>query len=236
MCDPLTIAGVALSGASIIANQNAASQAARARDNAMMAEADRQRGLREEASAISDTSRERYTGFGQQQADTSQRLGDYFSTNTGQGAAAEPPTAVGAGEGNIAVNNEIARQMSKAKQYGAQQNQALGELRAFGDTLGGIGVQQARDAGNVAQLGGFKRASADLLPSELAAANNKGAGARMLGDVLQLGGMVTTGAGLAGKGPTFGDLFNKPSAGALHTARSTGVSNAPGAFGFFSPF
>jgi hypothetical protein len=236
MCDPLTIAGVALSGASMLANQQAAARVNKARDNAMVAEADRQRALREEAGAISDTSRERYTNFGQQQGETSQRLGDYFAANTNRGAAAEQPMASGAGEGNVAVNNEIGRQVDKAKKYGAQQNQALGELRAFGDTLGGIGVQQARDAGYVGQLGSFKRASADVLPMELEAANSKGGGARVLGDVLNLGGRVAIGAGLAGKGPSFGDMFNRPSAGALHTMRSTSMSNAPGSFGFFSPY
>lgn len=239
MCDPLTIAGAAMSVGSMVANQAAASQVSRARNKASTAEAERQRALREEAMATNDQSRERYTGFDQQQADTKKRLGDYFGANTDQGAAKETPIAMGAGAGNVAVNAEIGKQMGKAKAYGAQQNDALAGLRSFGDVLGGIGVGQARDANIVGQLGGFQRASAGILPSELEAANSKGDGMKMLGDVLNLGGKVAMGAGLAGKGPAaFGDLFGSggPSAGALHTARSTGLSNAPGSFGFFSPY
>jgi hypothetical protein len=236
MCDPLTIAGAALSASSMIANNAAAAQVNRARDKAMMAEADRQRGLREEAAAISDQSRDRYTNFGQQQGDAKKKLGDYFAENTNRGAAQEPPAAAGAGEGNVAVNAEIGKQLGKARTYGAQQNEALADLRAFGDTLGGIGVNQARDAGYVGQIGGFKKGSADVLPMELEDANSKGSGMKMLGDVLNLGGRVGMAAGLAGKGPSFGDLFNRPSAGAMHTMRSVNMSNAPGGYGFFAPY
>lgn len=224
----------------MLMNQQAAGRVAKARDDAMEAERIRQRGFQQEMQPINDQARERYTGFEGQRTEKAQQLGDYFAANaptTGQSAApTETPTSVGAGAGNTVVDNELSRRLQEARAYGQQQDKALGNLRAFGDVLGGIGVKQARDAGQIAQIGGFSKASSDLLPGDLEAANSKG-GSGLLGDVLNLGGLVTIGAGLAGAGPGFGDIFGPgASKGAAFTARSTGLSNAPGGFGFGAPY
>lgn len=202
MCDPLSIGGAVLSGASMAINAANEGSAARARESAMNAERDRQAALERERAALVDKGRDRYTGFEGQQADSAKRLGDYFQTQATPAPPAEiAPGAPGAG--NVAVTQEIANQRSKVGRYGQQQNQALGGLRAFGDVLGDIGVKQARDTGTIGQLNGFSKGSSAVLPLELEAANNK-RGSGLFGDVLNLGGRVALGAGLAGMGPSFG--------------------------------
>lgn len=93
---------------------------------------------------------------------------------------------------------EEANQRGKATNYANQQGQALGNLRAFGDLLGGISREQAQDASMIGQIGGFKRGSSNVTPLELEAANQKGAGARMFGDLLGLGGSLALNKGLGG--------------------------------------
>ena len=50
----------------------------------------------------------------------------------------------------------------------------------------------------IGQIGGFKRGSSSITPLELEAANEKGAGLKMFGDVLGLGGSLLTSKGLGG--------------------------------------
>jgi hypothetical protein len=93
---------------------------------------------------------------------------------------------------------EEAKKRGEARAYADQQGNALGDLRSFGDLLGGIGREQARDASEIGQINSFKRGSAEVLPFELEAANGKGKTAQLFGDVLGLGGSLAVGAGLSG--------------------------------------
>lgn len=195
MCDPMSIAGTVMSVASMAVNASNANSVQSARNSAMQAERDRQRQLDAERNALVDGGRQRYTGFEEQQTGAAKTLGDMFRSNSA-GAPAE--SMVGPGAGNVAVIQERGKQAARVSAYGAQQDQALGQLRAFGDVLGDIGVKQARDAGTIGQLNGFSRGSADVLPYELEAANAK-RGSGLLGDVLNLGGRVGIAAGLGGK-------------------------------------
>lgn len=97
---------------------------------------------------------------------------------------------------------EEAKQRGQATAFANQQGQALGKLRAFGDVLGSISRDQARDAGTIGQIGGFKRGSSNIVPLELDQANQAGAGFNMLGDVLGLGGSLALGKGLSGSAAT----------------------------------
>jgi hypothetical protein len=92
---------------------------------------------------------------------------------------------------------EQAKQGDKAHAYSEQQGNALGNLRSFGDLLGGIGLQQARDAGYIGQIGGFKKGSAGVLDFELEDANHKGDGKKQLGDILGGLGQIGISAGLS---------------------------------------
>lgn len=201
MCDIMTIAGVALSGASAIANSSAASSAARARSSAMQAERTRQAGLQREAAAINEGSQDRYKDFDGQQQERSSQLGDYFAGQADRpmsSVADANTSAVMPTSGSNIVLAEQGRQQDKARAYSNQQAGALGELQSFGDLLGGISRAQGRDASRIGQIGGFMQGSSGVLPYELDAAAQKGAGAKMLGDLLGGAGSLATKAGLSG--------------------------------------
>lgn len=217
MCDPMTIAGVALSGVSYAANAAAQAKVQRARDDAMAAERIRQSGLDKQADALNVQSQDRYNNFEGQQTDKAQSLADYF---TGQEVA--PPTAaeaVPASSNNIVVQ-EQAKQAGKAKAFTDKTGTALGELRSFGDLLGGISREQAKDASLVGQIGGFKRGSSNVLGYELDEANQAGNGLKLLGDIAGGFGSTAISSGLSGG--SLGGLF-APKAAAV--APSKGIAS-----------
>lgn len=201
MCDPLTIAGAVATAGSMVANNMAQSQVSKARNGAMEAERIRQKGFEQEASAINDHSRDQYNDFEKQQSEKSSKLGQYFTSQNAaipashdaQGAPVETmPTT----SSNIVVQEQN-KQNARAKAYSSQQGEALGALRGFGDLLGDKSRVQARDASQVGQIGGFERGSSAVLPYELEAANGKGAGLKMFGDILGGLGSIGVGAGLS---------------------------------------
>jgi hypothetical protein len=201
MCDPITI-GLALTAGSTVANSIGASQAARARDDALAAEQYRQKQLSDQAAAANTAAQDRYNDFDTKQADSSAKLGDYFknapdSANTAvdtanTSAASVMPTAT-----NDIVTREISKQNSKAKDFTDQQGMALGDLRSFGDVMGTLSRGTARDAGTIGQIASFKQGSSNVLPYELEAANSKGSGWRTLGDILGAAGSMYTGKGIS---------------------------------------
>lgn len=206
MCSPLAIAGAVMTVGSTVANSIAAKKVDKARAEAMQAERIRQGRLDQENEALNLGARERYQDFEGQQDERGSQLGDYFTENEAA-AAADNQSAVDAmlpTSGSNIVIQEANKQSNLAKAFTDQQGQALGQLRAFGDVLGGIGRQQARDAGSIGQINSFKRASSGIVPLELEAANEKGAGARMFGDILNLGGSFALNGGFGGGGLRLG--------------------------------
>lgn len=197
MCEPLSITAMALTAASVVANQIGASKVAKARDDTLAAERIRQTGLDAEAAALNTQSQDRYQDFGGQQEKRARSLGDYFTQD-----AVQPDSPVGQSIPKVSglAAGEEGKQRGKATSFANQQGEALGSLRAFGDLVGGIGRDQARDAGLIGQIGGFKKGSAGVNALELDAANRKGDKAKLFGDLLGLAGTVATGAALAGGG------------------------------------
>jgi len=167
----------------------------------MAAERIRQHGLDQQADALNTQSQDRYKDFSGQQDQKASELGQYFADqkieNAGANQAATQELNVPQSSSNV-VTQEEDKQRGKADAYGQQQGEALGNLRSFGDLLGGIGREQARDAGAIGQINGFKQGSSAVVPYELEGANSAGAGAQMLGDILGLGGTVALGKGLSG--------------------------------------
>lgn len=200
MCDPITIAGIALTAGSTVANTIAANQQRKARDSALAAERIRQGKLDRENEALNLTSRERYQDFGTQQDERGSQLADYFTENEANAADANQQAvqAMLPTSGSDITVREEQKQSGLAKAFTDQQGQALGQLRAFGDVLGSIGRDQARDASQIGQINSFKRGSSGILPLELEAANEKGGGARMFGDLLGLGGSFALNKGFSG--------------------------------------
>lgn len=206
MCDPMTIAGAALSVGSTVANSVAASREAKARDAALGAERVRQRGLDQEAQAINARSQDSFENFDTKQEAKAASLGDYFASEVpspaNTAAASVMPTAT-----NDIVTREMSKQSGEAKQFTDQQAGALAQLRAFGDLLGDNSRAMARDGSEIGQIGGFKRGSSNIVPLELEAASQKGRGARVLGDLLGGVGGIAVNAGLTG-GRLFGGGVN----------------------------
>jgi len=199
MCDPTTIAGLVLTAGSTVANMIGENQRRQAREDALGAERIRQRNLDQENEALNQVSRERYHDFEGQQEERGSKLADYFTENEAAAADANEqavqqmlPTS-----GSDITVREEAKQSNLAKAFTDQQGRALGQLRAFGDLLGGIGRQQARDASNIGQINAFKRGSSGIVPLELEAANEAGAGARLFGDLLGMGGSLALNSGLS---------------------------------------
>jgi hypothetical protein len=199
MCDPLTIAGVAATAGSMVMNQVAQGKVTKARNGAMEAERIRQKGFDQETDALNLASRERYSDFGEGMEAKATSLGDYFKDQNQAIPQEEgaPTETMPSGSSNIVVQ-EQKKQNAKAKNFADQQGEALGDLRSFGDYLGGISREQSRDAGQIGTIGGFKRGSQAVLPYELEAANGKGDGLKLFGDLLAAGGSIATSAGLSG--------------------------------------
>lgn len=178
----MTIGSAILAVGSAAANSAAQSKATHARNDALLAERIRQRQYDQQAAAVNDRARGRYEDFGGTQAKAEGELTQLFNPAD----AAPGPAATGiipGSDSNVVVAEEGA-QRAKAKGESDAQGAALATLRSFGDALGGASRGTARDAGEIGQIGGFKTGSANVLPIELDAAAQKGAGLRMFGDIL----------------------------------------------------
>lgn len=224
MCDPATIAGLALSVGSTALGAIGASKAQKAHDQTMAAERERQGKLDREADAINATSQGRYENFDAQRDTKAQELGDYFADQKVAGQAdAQATQALNVPQsGSNVVTQEEAKQKGKAEAFTDAQGQRLGDLRSFGDLLGGISRDQARDAGYLGQIGGFKKGSAGVLPQELEVAAGAGNGYKMFGDVVGAVGSGLTAYGLQGSFAGAG----KAAAAAAPAAAAAATPNA----------
>lgn len=230
MCDPVTIAGIALTGASTVANTIAQGKVQRARDDAMAAERIRQNKFDQEADALNVQSRERYDDFGGQQDDKAAELGQYFKDQKIEAADANAAAVAEQTipqSGSALTVREEQKQRGKATAFADQQGEALGNLRAFGDLLGGISREQARDATTIGQIGGFKRGSSNVLPLELEAANSKGNGIKLFGDLLGLGGSLALNKGLGGSYVGSTPSVSAAAVPTTYAAPVTAVSRSP---------
>jgi hypothetical protein len=218
MCDPLTIAGIALSAGSAAANNAAANQQAKAQAAAMSAERSRQRVLDDEARGVNEQSRNRFTDVDAKQAEKTSQLTEEFTRDPNQGAdliAASMPRT----NSNITLMDEAAKR-GEATGFSNQQGEALARMRSFSDLFGGLGRDVARDGSEIGMIGGMKRGSQGVLPFELEAASMKGGNMRMLGDVLGLAGSFGVNAGLGGK--SLGSLFGGPMGGPMGAGAKVG--------------
>lgn len=226
MCDPLTIAGIALTAGSVVANSVAAGEQARARDAVLAAERMRQNALDREAWGLNTASQDRFVDFQPQQDAVSANLGDFLGASVAPDANTSAASIMPSSTSDV-VNQERAGQQAEAQGFVDQQGGALADLRAFGDLLGEKSRMQARDAGLIGQIGGFKQGSQSVVPYELDEAAKAGDGWAMLGDILSGAGSVTTGAGLSGSETALHRLFKLKTPAGM--AGASGLSLVPGA-------
>lgn len=180
-------------GGSILANSMGARQADRATASAMAAERLRQKRLDEEAYALNNAGRDRYSDFQGKQEDRKVDLTDEYNAAL-DSAPARPVAALPQSSSNLVVSND-ASEAGKARAEAEDNSARRGALGSFGDLFGDISREQGRDAGVLGMIGGFKRGSQGVLPLELEAAAQKGKGWMMLGDLLSMGaGLAMPGA------------------------------------------
>lgn len=226
MCDPLTIAGAALSAGGIAANSIGQSQVAAASNRAAAAESARQANLRQEAAAVQAHSNSLYEGFAGKQADRAGTLATALNA-VRLPAQGSPSTTIEAAPtgSNITTQGE-ASQRSRADAYGAQQAGALADMRSFGDLLGTTALAQGRDAGQIGQIGNFMKGSASVLPMELNAASHAGDTFKTLGGLADGLGKVGIAAGI--NGSTLGGLFGGAASTGGNVATSVPTMAAAG--------
>lgn len=196
----------------------------------MAAERIRQNQFDQEADALNTQSRERYDDFGGQQSDKAAELGQYFKDQKIEAADANAAAVAEQTipqSGSALTVREEQKQRGKATAFADQQGEALGNLRAFGDLLGGISREQARDATTIGQIGGFKRGSSNVLPLELEAANSKGNGIKLFGDLLGLGGSLALNKGLGGSYAGSAPSVSAAAVPTSYAAPVTAVSRSP---------
>ena len=220
MCDPMTLAGIALTGLSTGLNHMANQQVESAREGAMAAERIRQQALDQQAGALNLQSQDRYQNFDEKKEERATKLGDYF---TDQVATPPAAAAMPASGSNITVQAEN-KARGDARERTDQIGNALGQLRSFGDLLGDTSRLQARDAGQIGQIGGFKRGSSNVLGMELDAANSAGSGMRLGADLAGGFGKLGMSAGLSGAGGIGGVSNFAPNASAPFAFGSGGYT------------
>jgi lambda family phage tail tape measure protein len=170
MCEPITLAGIALSIAGTVVNSIAASEVAEARASAMEAERQRQKGYQDEAAAVNAQSLKRYSNADADITAAAQKATDTVKTT--QEHTADANTMAGSQmptSSSDIVNSETTNQMAKSKAYTGQQAEALGTLRGFGDMLGEASRGQAqlraseeqiktlRETGAISELDSLRR-------------------------------------------------------------------------------
>lgn len=207
MCDPMTLAGIAMTGLSTGINYAAQQKVQAARNDALAAERIRQTGFDREAQAVNVGARQRYQGMDKKGARKGQKLGDYFAKQDVPEPSAEVALPLTAS--NITVNEE-AKQRDQATEFTNRTAEALGNMRAFGDLMGTKSLLQARDAGTVGQISGFKQGSSAVLPYELDEANSKGDGLKLFGDILGGVGGLALNKGLSTPGTAAAAPLNTP--------------------------
>ncbi len=179
-------------GANYLGNQKASN----AVGSAMAAERKRQNKLDEEAYALNNAAKDRYTDVSGQTEDRSASLSDMY-TQALDAPETRPMAVVPESDSSLVVAKDAA---SAANTRAESEDRArrLGAFRGFGDMFGDISRSQAGDASHLGMLGSFKRGSQGVLPMELDAASQKGKGWMMLGDLLNMAGGFTLNKALAG--------------------------------------
>jgi hypothetical protein len=206
MCEPLVIAGLALSAGSAVVNSMAAAEDTRARDSVLAAERIRQRGLDQEATALNNTSRDRYVGFEPQMQDRASSIGDYLASRVAPDPNTSAPSVLPSSSSGV-VNQEVDKQRGEAQTFVDGQTDALADLRSFGDLLGETSLLQGRDAQQIGMVGGFKRGSQNIVPLELNQAATAGDNHRLFADLLGGAGSVATGWGINGGASGIANMF-----------------------------
>lgn len=195
---------------STVANTIGNRKAQNALASTQAAERTRQKQFDNESFAINNVAKGRYDGIAGKMDTKATDLASMFAQPS-QEAPAEPIITTPESSSGIVTSRENAA-TAKAKGETDARAVNLGKLRSFGDILGDASRMQGQDAGQLGLIGSMRRGSQAVLPMELEAAQNKGRGWRLFGDILSAaGGMFGPGGlaagGINGNSALFNPLF-----------------------------
>lgn len=248
MCDPISIGGAALSGIGTLMNmqaqsdyvkrQNAANEDAAAFSRMKRnAENTRQDEMARQARATVTGEEERNTVEAQQATLDQERARRETSYASGVPNLADPNrVALLPTQGTDQVVKDQA-QRDLADYLGRARGQiaARARLEAFGGLQNQNDIATAVANSAIAQNAGLRRASMGIAQQETSVpAAQVGAPDTTLGTLLSTAGQIGLYAGARGFNPFSGGA--SVSKGADFTARSTGLSNNAGGFGFGAPY
>lgn len=231
MCNPLAVGGGILSAASVAANMQGASEQSAARDSRIMGETDRQRGFQSQSTDLFNKTLPQVGRPAQETAakaagDTRYTRDSGLLDSTAQ--AGGPAKDIGiTGEGQ----SQIARSVATALQRGKQHARTNADISGVGDATMGAGTTLAHSGQWQNIFGSNARNSAKILPLELEDANRAGQGWRTAGQIASIAGLGTGMAGMAGLGPTWGQLFG--SSGGLGGMMSPAAAGTASGFGLW---
>lgn len=210
MCEPLTIASLALAGGSVAANMIGEKQRDDAKGAAITAEIGRENQIEGQSRDLFGKTIEKVkkpTVDGQVTAEAAQRTADDSSLIDSHGNYI-PPTGVAPTE----VGKSIARAGTQALAEGKARAARAAKVSAVGGVNQKLGIDVGRDGAWQGIFGNNIQRSAGVLPLELDQANRAGSTARGIGQILSAGSTAMGAAGMAKGAPGWGDLFG--SAGA----------------------
>jgi len=196
---------------STVANTIGNKQAEKALAGAQNAERVRQKQFDDQSFALNTASQNRFADMPAQMDTKATDLAEMFNAPAEE-QPVDPVLAMPESSSNIVTSRENAAK-AKAKGETDQRATDLGKLRSFGDILGGASRMQGRDAAELGLIGSMRRGSQAVLPLELQAAQDKGRGMRMFGDILSMGGAMVGPGGFFGGGG--GGLFGPGAASSI---------------------
>ena len=206
MCDPISIAGAALSGAGMAANSIAANQVASAtnaaeQQTAMLNQVDANRAFAQNKAALGQ-----YDNFAAGQGAMGQQLGDYLKTAVNR---APPPSQMAPTGGSTSA--AVAAGAPAVSAFANQQGGALGNVDSFGDYLAQANRGANRHLQQATMNDDFERQNNAVLGLQLNDASHAGDTASLFGSALGGAGSLGIKAGLSGYGSgltsSIGGLF-----------------------------
>lgn len=193
---PLPLLPLLFMAGSIGANAMGARKADQALAHAQNAERLRQKKFDDESFGLNAASRERFddvpADIETRGTDLAALFGEQSNEAPVEAIATAPPTS-----SNIVMSRENDA-LARAKAQTDARAVNMGRLQSFGDLLGDASRGQGRDAGQLGLIGSMRRGSQAVLPLELQAAQGKGAGWRLLGDILGAGSSLSMPGGMFG--------------------------------------
>ncbi|MEJ0096562.1 MAG: hypothetical protein WDN46_25070 [Methylocella sp.] len=192
MCDPVTIAGIALSGAGAAAKTIGAGQVADATAASLSQNLAAQNALNQEAAGVNSHSLGLYSNLQGQQDAKAKSLGDMFVQDVAP-TQANPENEAPGGSANTQANEAAARAVTQG--YSNQQALSGAKLRSFGDVLQNDTLAQQQDAAKIGQINNFKQGDTSVLGLELNQDSHAGDGWDLAGSLAEgLGSLGVKGA------------------------------------------